>query len=67
MSIYFHTETGGEPAVNMVRYCGSSREWAEKVIENAKTGDIAHAALDMARYCGSSREWAQEIVARVRA
>ena len=47
---FFKTARTGDPAFAaycMVQYCGSSREWGEKVIEKAMVGDPAYAAYRM--------------------
>ena len=61
---YFAEATVGNPADAaywMCWRCGSSREWAERVIEQAKTGDPAQAAYWMWKCCGSSQEWAESV------
>ena len=54
----------GDPALaayRMVHYCGSAKEWAEKVIAAAKTGNPALAAYLMVHYGGSAKEWAEKV------
>lgn len=55
-------------AYKMARHCGSYREWAEKVIENAVTvGDRSNAisaAILMRDILGSSSEWASSVYTR---
>ncbi len=45
----------------MCRDRGSSRKWAEGVIEKAQIGDPLWAAYFMCQYCGSSKEWYEKI------
>src|SRR3989344_5693986 len=61
---YFANAKTGDPAFaafRMVYSCGSSREWAEKVIEESQIGNPASAANCMAYYFGSSLEWARKV------
>ncbi|MBT4376240.1 hypothetical protein HOD29_02595 [archaeon] len=45
----------------MHKYYGSERSWAEKVIENAKTGNPAGAACLMHKDGRSSKEWYEKV------
>ena len=70
---YFEQEatqgTTGDPSEAvywMVFFCGSSRAWAESVIERAKVGYPGLAAEKMALHCGSSQEWANGVNIRER-
>jgi hypothetical protein len=51
-------EEAAEDAYQMVRDCGSPREWAERIIERA--GDT-WVAIKMVEDCGSSREWLRQV------
>jgi len=46
----------------MCRDRGSSRKWAEGVIEKAQIGDPSFAAYLMCRDRGSSKEWYENLI-----
>ena len=50
-----------ESAYLMCSECGSSREWAEKMIERG-IGDVAWSAYLMCHECGSTKEWYDSVV-----
>lgn len=65
---YFECSTTGNPVYAvycMARYCGSSREWAERVIASVAFGDLCMTAYYLAHYCGFSWEWAEQVIASV--